>query len=131
VVVVELLPEIARDMEAVTRGMTLKRLAGVPVEILTRTTLVRMEGHEAFVVGPDDESERSLGRFDSVIVAVGHASYDPLSDRLRARGLPVAVIGDASRPGQILDATQAGRRAVEDLSRDTAETSAAAESVNP
>ena len=60
--------------------------------------------------GADEET--SIGSFDSVLVAVGHRSYDPLSHALQAAGLPVAVIGDAARPGQILDATRAGRSAL-------------------
>ncbi len=113
VVVVELLDETARDMEAITRKMTRKRLEKLPVTIHTTTRLVRMDGGEAFVEDADDGYERSIGRFDSVLVAIGHRSYDPLSEGLRAAGLPVTVIGDADEPGQIFDATQAGRRAVE------------------
>jgi pyruvate/2-oxoglutarate dehydrogenase complex dihydrolipoamide dehydrogenase (E3) component len=113
VVVVELLDDTARDMEAITRKMIQKRLQGLPVTIHTKTRLVRMKGDEAIVDNADDGHERSLGHFDSVLVAVGHASYDPLSEGLRAAGLPVTVIGDADEPGQIFDATQAGRIAVE------------------
>ena len=51
--VVELLEEIARDMEAITRAMTLKRLDELPVEVHTRTRLVRLENGEAFVVDGD------------------------------------------------------------------------------
>jgi 2,4-dienoyl-CoA reductase-like NADH-dependent reductase (Old Yellow Enzyme family)/thioredoxin reductase len=113
VVVVELLDDTARDMEAITRKMIQKRLQGLPVTIHTKTRLVRMKGDEAIVDNADDGHERSLGHFDSVLVAIGHASYDPLSEGLRAAGLPVTVIGDADEPGQIFDATQAGRIAVE------------------
>jgi pyruvate/2-oxoglutarate dehydrogenase complex dihydrolipoamide dehydrogenase (E3) component len=115
VVVVELLDDIARDMEAITRKMTLARLEGLPVEILKETRLVRMEGEEAIVVGADNGDEQSLGRFDSVLVSVGHRSFDPLSDGLTSVGLAVTVVGDASHPGQIFDATQAGRGAIEAL----------------
>jgi 2,4-dienoyl-CoA reductase-like NADH-dependent reductase (Old Yellow Enzyme family)/thioredoxin reductase len=117
VVVVELLDEIARDMEAITRKMTLKRLQSLPVTIHRGTRLVRMEGDEAIVRGEDEDQERSLGRFDSVLIAIGHSPYDPLSDALRAIGLSVAVIGDARSPAQIIDATQAGRDAIEEITR--------------
>jgi NADPH-dependent 2,4-dienoyl-CoA reductase/sulfur reductase-like enzyme len=111
VVVVELLDEIARDMEAVTRKMTLKRIADLPVQIHTGTRLLRMEDGEAFVASDSTGEERSLGRFDSVLVAVGHQSYNPLSAGLRAAGIEVEVLGDADEPGQILDAVRAGHRA--------------------
>ena len=112
VVVVELLADIARDMEAITRKMTLVRLAMLPVVIHTSTRLLRLVEGEAFVARDDVEAERSIGRFDSVLVAVGHRSFDPLSAALREAGLKVSVIGDASRPGQIRDATAAGFAAV-------------------
>jgi 2,4-dienoyl-CoA reductase-like NADH-dependent reductase (Old Yellow Enzyme family)/thioredoxin reductase len=108
VVVVELLEDIARDMEAVTRKMTLRRLQELPLTLHTSTRLTRLEDGEAFVVAEGSTDEVSVGSFDSVIVAVGHRSYDPLSAELEKAGLDVAVIGDAVRPGQILDATRTG-----------------------
>ena len=112
VVVVELLDEIARDMEAITRKMTLKRLEGLSVQVHSGTRLVRMEGDEAYVAVGDSTEETSLGRFDSVLVSVGHRAHDPLSAELRSAGIPVEVLGDAREPRQIFDATQAGRLAV-------------------
>ena len=90
VVVVELLDDVARDMEAITRAMTLKRLTGLPVEVLKGTRLVRIENGEA-IVESAGAGERSLGRFDSVLVSVGHRSFDPLSGELTSVGLAVTV----------------------------------------
>jgi len=115
VTVVELLDDTARDMEAIARKMTRTRLQKLPVTIHTKTRLVRMDGAEAIVEDADGGRERSVGHFDSVLVAIGHRPYDPLSEGLRASGLAVTVIGDAAEPGQIFDATQAGRRAVESV----------------
>ena len=112
VVVVELLEEIARDMEPITRKMTLKRLDGLPVQVHTGTRLVRMENGEAVVTTGDTGEESSLGRFDSVLVSVGHRPHDSLSADLRSASIPTEVLGDAREPGQIFDATQDGRRAV-------------------
>jgi NADPH-dependent 2,4-dienoyl-CoA reductase/sulfur reductase-like enzyme len=107
VVVVELLDDIARDMETVTRKMTLGRLRELPVTVHTSTRLTRLEDGEAFVIGEDSRTEASLGAFDSVLVAVGHQSDDSLSAGLAKAGVDVTTIGDAVRPGQILDATRA------------------------
>ena len=115
VVVVELLEDIARDMEAITRKMTLKRLQSLPVEIHTQTRLLSLEGGEASVHDESTGEERSLGRFDSVIVTVGHRSHDPLSAALREAGLEVEVVGDARAPGQVWDATQTGHEAISAL----------------
>ncbi len=112
VVVVELLEDVARDMEAITRKMTLKRLQSLPVEIHTQTRLLRFEQGEAHVRNETTGEERTLGRFDSVLVAVGHRSHDPLSAALCEAGLEVEVVGDARTPGQVWDATQDGRAAI-------------------
>jgi 2,4-dienoyl-CoA reductase-like NADH-dependent reductase (Old Yellow Enzyme family)/thioredoxin reductase len=113
IVVVELLEEIARDMETVTRKMTLRRLGERPVVVYTSTRLTRLKDGEAFAVSADSAEEVSLGRFDSVLVSIGHRSYDPLSAALEEAGMAVTVVGDAVRPGQILDATRMGARALE------------------
>jgi len=110
--VVELLDDVARDMETITRKMTLGRLATLPVTVHTGTHLRRLDRGDAIVRIGDAEKELSLGRFDSVVVAVGQRSHDPLSKDLEATGLEVKVVGDAVHPGQILDATRAGYEAV-------------------
>ncbi len=112
IVVVELLEDVARDMEAITRKMTLKRLQGLPVEVHTGTRLLSLEDGETLVRDESTGEERSLGSFDSVLVAVGHRSHDPLSAALREAGLAVEVVGDARTPGQVWDATQDGRNAI-------------------
>ncbi|MFW5738902.1 MAG: FAD-dependent oxidoreductase [Myxococcota bacterium] len=106
-VVVEVLDEVARDMEPVTRKLTMMRLAKLPVTIHKRTSVVRLDGGEVFIQR-EQGGEESLGSFDAVVVAVGNRSVDTLSDGLRRRGLAVHVAGDAARPGQVWDATQAG-----------------------
>ena len=111
VVIVELLDEVARDMEAISRTLSLRKLQALHVGIHTGTRLVRIADGEAFVHHGDDE-ERSIGRFDSFLVAVGATAYDPLSRQLKDLGLAVDVIGDARRPGQVFDATTAGREVV-------------------
>jgi len=117
IAVVEMLDDIARDMEPVTRKMTIRRLRELPVTIHISTRLTRIEEGTAFVVSEDSGEETSVGTFDSVLVAVGHVSYDPLSQALEDAGVSVTVIGDAAHPGQILDATRAGFAA---LARDSA-----------
>ncbi len=109
--VVELLDEVARDMEPVTRRLTLARLAELPVTIHTGSRLLRMERRTAVVRDEATGEERRLGPFDTTVVAVGHRSHDPLSAALREAGIRVELIGDARRPGQVLDATQDARRA--------------------
>jgi 2,4-dienoyl-CoA reductase-like NADH-dependent reductase (Old Yellow Enzyme family)/thioredoxin reductase len=114
VVVVELLEDVARDMEAISRKMTLMRLQALPVEIHTQTRLLSFEGSEAIVRDESSGDQGSLGFFASILVAVGHRSHDPLSAGLVEAGLDVEVIGDARKPAQVWDATQEGRTTIAD-----------------
>ena len=119
VVVVEALGEVARDMEPVARKLSLGRLAALGVEVLTSTTLARIEDGEAHVVRSGNE--RSLGRFDSFVVAVGVRPRDHLKEELEERGLSVRVIGDALHPGQAVDAVLAGYESVAEIGEASAE----------
>ena len=112
IVVVELLEDVARDMEAISRKMTLNRLKELPVVIHTGTRLLSFEDGEALVRSEATGDENSLGSFDSVLVAVGHRTHDLLSTELREAGFAVEVAGDARTPGQVWDATQDGRAAI-------------------
>lgn len=111
VVVVELLAEVARDMEGIGRAVLLGLLQKRGVEILTETRIERIVEGEAFVRDVATGNGRSLGRFDTVVVAVGRKAYDPLSASLRAAGIEVVSAGDALSPGQIIDATGSGHAA--------------------
>jgi 2,4-dienoyl-CoA reductase-like NADH-dependent reductase (Old Yellow Enzyme family)/thioredoxin reductase len=104
VTVVELLAEVARDMEPLTRKMTLNRLQKLPVEILTETVLEHLHEGTATVWGPD--GSRELGPFDSVVVAVGTEPNDELAEPLRAQGFEVHVVGDAGQRRQIMGAVR-------------------------
>ncbi len=108
VTVVELLDDIARDMEPLTRKMTLNRLQKLPVEILTQTVLERAHGGRVTVRSPD--GARELGPFDSMVVAVGTRPNDELVEPLRADGLDVHVVGDARERNQIMGAVQSAWR---------------------
>ncbi len=105
VTVVEMLEDIARDMEMVTRKMTMMRLPKLDVTILTGTKVVRLDRGEAHVE-TSDGTQRVIGPFDSVVVAVGTRSYDPLSEDLAAKGVETHVVGDARSLGQVLGAVQ-------------------------
>jgi pyruvate/2-oxoglutarate dehydrogenase complex dihydrolipoamide dehydrogenase (E3) component len=104
VTVIELLGEIARDMEPLTRKMTLDRLRKLPITILTETVLQGVRDGSASVGSPD--GSRELGPFDSVVVAVGTEPIDELLEPLRAAGLEVHLVGDALERNQIMGAVR-------------------------
>jgi len=104
--VVEMLGEVARDMEPVTRALTMKRLAALPVRFHTDCRIQAVRSGVAVLATPDGEKE--LGPFDTVVVAVGTRPHDPLSSRLEARGIEVHVVGDARELGQVQGAVASG-----------------------
>jgi len=108
VVVVEIMEEVAGDMEPITRKLMLKRLESSPVEIHTVTELVRLDGKSAFV--SQGGEERELGQFESVVVAVGNHPSDEIPMGLVRAGFNVKIAGDAERPGNIYEAVGSGHR---------------------
>jgi 2,4-dienoyl-CoA reductase (NADPH2) len=110
ITIVEMLEDVARDMLPITRKLTLKVLGEARIPILTSTEVTRFAGKQAFAIS--DGAEKSLGEFDSVVVAVGTRSVNELEARLYRHGLEVKVIGGAKAPRQIGDAIKEGFKAV-------------------
>jgi pyruvate/2-oxoglutarate dehydrogenase complex dihydrolipoamide dehydrogenase (E3) component len=106
VTVLEMLSEIARDMEAITRALLLKRIAHLPVQLLTDTVVRRFEKEQVII--ETNGTEACLPRFDSVVFTVGTRSVDTLSTPLRRQGFEVLVVGDSKNPRQVLDAIREG-----------------------
>jgi 2,4-dienoyl-CoA reductase-like NADH-dependent reductase (Old Yellow Enzyme family)/thioredoxin reductase len=106
ITVVELLDDVGRDMVPIAKKLTMMSLAGSGVEILTETEVTRFEDGLAYV--KSDGTERSLGEFDSVVVAIGMRSVSDLESSIREEGIEVVVIGDAKAPRKIFDAVKEG-----------------------
>jgi 2,4-dienoyl-CoA reductase-like NADH-dependent reductase (Old Yellow Enzyme family)/thioredoxin reductase len=106
VTVVEMLPEVARDMEPIARALLLKRLQALPMTILTETTVKGISAEEILAERGDEEFH--LAPVDTVVVAAGTRSLDELSRGLRDLEMEVYVIGDAQRPRRIFDAVHEG-----------------------
>jgi len=109
VTVVEMLPELAKDMEMVSRNLILKRLEANPVvTLLVNTTVASFEEKEAVLKTP--EGELRLPAFDWLLFATGLRPR-PLPESLRVLVPEVHVIGDADKTGDVYRATQAGYQA--------------------
>jgi 2,4-dienoyl-CoA reductase-like NADH-dependent reductase (Old Yellow Enzyme family)/thioredoxin reductase len=107
VTLIELLPQIALDIETTTRIELLERLAQSRVTILTSHKVVKVEGSTLFVERVDTGQESEM-LFDSIVVALGTKSNDELAVPLMGRFGRVGVIGDAKRPRKIADAIKEG-----------------------
>ncbi len=94
ITIVEMLSDIARDMEPITRALTLKRLENAHVKIFLNAKLERFENGHA--VCTFEDRERDVGTYDAVVFSVG------VKPNVSVKG--AVPIGDAKNPGQIYDA---------------------------
>ncbi|NOZ93998.1 MAG: FAD-dependent oxidoreductase [Acidobacteria bacterium] len=107
VTVVEMLEEIARDMEPVTRKLLMRRLDHLPITVMT-STRVEAIGPDGIDLRTGDGERMTLPPVDTIIVSVGTRPDDGLAGELRRRGVEVHVAGDADHPGQIIGAVESG-----------------------
>jgi 2,4-dienoyl-CoA reductase-like NADH-dependent reductase (Old Yellow Enzyme family)/thioredoxin reductase len=100
VIVVEMLDEIARGMEAMEKVLTLNALRAANVETHVGTRVTRIENGKVFVEG---EMSGVIDKVDHIVLATGMRSYNPLEKELTGK-IPVYVIGDAHKVGKAQDA---------------------------
>lgn len=98
VIIVELLDEVARDMEMLERKLTLQKLTDKGVTILTKHKVVKIE-QDKVVVLSNDEEEKQITNVDHIIVSTGMKPYKPFKPKI-----PTIFIGDANKPAKAADA---------------------------
>ncbi|MGC8763310.1 MAG: FAD-dependent oxidoreductase [Acidobacteriota bacterium] len=109
VVVVEMLPEMGRGMEAVGKALLFKRLAALPkVTLLTSATVRRISGSALEVETP--EGVLPLPPVDSVLVAAGLRAA-PVPGFVQRLVPEVHVVGDAKAPRDVENAVREGYEA--------------------
>ena len=100
--IVEMLPEIASDVEKFTvRTVLLKRLAGYGLNIFVNST-VEAVNEEGLVI--TQLGEKKVVEADNVILAIGAVPNDMLTKKLRNSIRNLYVIGDCSGPNKIMHA---------------------------
>ncbi len=102
VMVVEMLPDVARDMEPITKKILFGKIEG-KVKILVNTKV--KEFTKEGVIAIQDDKEINLGNFDDVILTVGTHPVADLYEQVKDLAKESYVIGDAKKPGQIYHAT--------------------------
>jgi 2,4-dienoyl-CoA reductase-like NADH-dependent reductase (Old Yellow Enzyme family)/thioredoxin reductase len=101
VIIIEMLPEIARGMEMIERAMTLKKLKMKEVPIYTSYKVTKIEGNKVFIHG---EKELVIDNVDHIVLAAGMKSYNTLENSLKEKMQNVTVIGDAKKVGKAQEA---------------------------
>jgi 2,4-dienoyl-CoA reductase-like NADH-dependent reductase (Old Yellow Enzyme family) len=107
--IVEMLEDVASDIEPRTRLLLLQRLKQRHVEITTCCRLLSV--HEDHVIADMKGREISLPA-RSIVLALGSRPHDPPWQRLPEGPWEVYRIGDLCGPGSIKDAVHQGRQVV-------------------
>ncbi len=102
---VEMLPKVGQDIGASTRWSVLQELRRYKVEIVTGAQAKRITPDGVVVLR---DGEEALMECDSVVLAMGTISVNPLERGLEGRVPGLYVIGDAKRPRKALDAVHEG-----------------------
>lgn len=108
VTIIEMLPEIARDEQDAVRHFLMERLNKYGVRVLTNATV--KEFLDDGVVYEKDGKEEKLTGFDTVVLAMGATSYNPLEERINGKVREVYAIGDAVRARKALEAIEEAAR---------------------
>lgn len=108
VTIVDMFPEIGRDVQESIRYFLLKRLNEYKAKIYTNTKV--KEILENGVLAEKDEKEISLTGFDTIVIAVGAKSINNLKTELEGKVPELYTIGDALETRKAIDAIEEGAR---------------------
>lgn len=108
VVLVEALPEIAKDEQGIPRMYLLKALETGNVEVLTEATVREISDDGVLVVKSGKEKFINA---DTVISAVGSTSENRIISQLEGKSYKVITIGDAVNVRNALEAISEGYEA--------------------
>jgi len=102
VTIVEMLDEIATAFVSHLKHYLTRRLTDKGVTMLTSTKVKELGAGYALV--EDASGIRKIGGFDTIVLAIGAKPNRRLAEKLEGKVPEVYVIGDASAPGEILQA---------------------------
>jgi len=106
VTLVEMREGIALDLVAHLQYFLNKRLKEKGVQILTSTKAIRFETGGLWVEDP--QGTKKLEGFDSIVLALGWSPNDEMVESLKGKVSEVYLIGDASKPREVMEAVLEG-----------------------
>lgn len=109
VTIVEMRDSIASDAALAANWQLTKALEVRKVKMMTSTTVLNITDNG--VVVKDQSGIESEIAADTIVVAAGYRSYNPLSAELANSGIPVQVVGDAIQARNVSSATEEGYHA--------------------
>ena len=105
VVLVEMLERVGQDIGKSTRWTMLQELRQLNLQVKTKTTAVGMSEEGLRV---ERDGQETIIPADSVVLALGSRSCNPVQDELEQLGYQCQLVGDAREVGQAIDAIHAG-----------------------
>lgn len=111
VTILELQPELAKDMESRTRRYLMQRLREYGTRFLTSTQVLEVTEEGKVKAKFPSGSERWLDDFDTLVIAVGYRAENALAAELEEMGCPCVRVGDCASVGKILTAIESGFQA--------------------
>jgi len=106
VTILEMVPELAANMEPRGRALLIQRIRRLGVKVLLQSAISEVRGTSVFY--EQGGLKNRIDGVDSVVSAVGSAPSNDLAERLKAAGAEVRVIGDSVKPRRILEAMKEG-----------------------
>jgi 2,4-dienoyl-CoA reductase-like NADH-dependent reductase (Old Yellow Enzyme family)/thioredoxin reductase len=106
VTLIEMREGIALDLVGHLQHFLNVRLKAKGVHILTSTKAIRFEKEGLWVEDP--QGTKRLGGFDSIVIALGSIPNDELVESLKGKVSEVYVVGDASKPREVMEAVFEG-----------------------
>lgn len=108
VTIVEMADEVAKDEHVSIKIFMFERFKKYGINILTNTKVKSFS--KGAVTVERDGAESKLEGFDSIILAIGAKSYNPLGQPLQGSGKTVHTIGDAKEARTITEAIYDGAK---------------------
>lgn len=105
VTVIEMLDQIGRDMEMYIRPYMFGIIEKEKVPVLTKSKCVEI-GDDYVTI--EKEGGRQNIKCGAVVMAVGARSNNLVVDMVKSLGIEYHVIGDAAKPGKVLEAIWGG-----------------------
>jgi len=97
--IVEMLDEIARGMEMIEKGLTIKKLKEKNVQILSSHKVVEINGNSVIIEG--GEGLKTINDIDKIVVTIGMKSYIEFKE---INNIPIHFVGDAKQVGKAQEA---------------------------
>lgn len=103
VTIVELRDALAIEMEYKTRQMVLKRLNELSVKALLKTQVTELCPDGTVMARDSYGLDKTLARFDQVVVSLGYRQNTALCKELSALDVPFTTLGDCRTVGKVID----------------------------